>query len=277
MATTFCPLCKSIMKDGICSNRNCGNSIFEIEFNKEIEFVKKYIPEKYQKQFNGAFNIKINMDNPLNYNSDDIKIFNHLRLIENLIKNNIRTFKTVGYVIGTNEPTLEIIRYMTLKESIGKVKSFRKHCFSCSIITSRGNDLNTPVIWGTNDFIKWDDIGFTRSNSSTLNRIAFCGGIIHSTLHNWTLGIKDKKTGIEFINYFSKEKAYALFKDREIKEGKKRRTSLKHIVDDYERNMPKKVLVKEHLRGDMTFEWRGIILKVHPPLIDEIRLNKEEK
>lgn len=273
MALNFCPLCKSIMKDGICSNRNCRNSIFEISFNQEIKNIKKWIPKKYFTQFDGAFNLDINLDNPLNYNQDSIRFMFDLSLAENVINYGIKTFKLMTYINETDKPLVEILRYFSMKEGVGKVKCLKKHYFSCTVIAPEGNNIRTPVIGGTNDFLKWDDVGRCKSMPGSLKDVRSMIGLAHYKIHNWTLEIKDPETGIGITNLFTKEKAYELFKDREIKQGNQRRTALKHIVGEFERQKPKKTIVDEYFRGDMEFEWRNLIFKLHPPIIDDMRIN----
>lgn len=291
----FCPLCKSIMKDGICTNRNCGNSQFEIDFNKTIEI----FTSKYPKQFkiiNNSYVLANLLENHQTYKFKNLSIDEDLRnfgfslinntkvniknICEYLIENKIPIdIKLTGIAEDTSTCICASYKLFKLKE----IKKIPSHSFKLYKFYLQVSQLNEQIIkngefvLGTNDFMNWVNVGDLYYDESDLNQVLeeFLNAIEHLIVSSkfWTLKAIDNKTGVGLKTFFEKEYAYNFFKDREIKIGKQRRTPLKHIVDDYERNTPKKVLVKEHLRGDMVFEWRNITFKLYPPIIDNRRIN----
>lgn len=64
----------------------------------------------------------------------------------------------------------------------------------------------------------------------------------------------------------------ALFKLRDIEQGKERRSALRHIVRSHERTYNKntadelKVFVKKHLRGQTVFNWLGMECRINLPI-----------
>lgn len=306
MGTAFCPLCKSIMKDGICSNRNCGNSQFEIEFNSIIKKLKE-TPSEFKKSVNNSYIVECGLfENQLSYSLDDDKLkgFDEKCLLDNndipknidilikeLLRNDIQlNIKNIGLAFQDDELIFTGFKHSTIKEMKKIPKAWcngrhstriYKHYFEFyqkSNIHPKDSTKHGDNVLATNDFVEWDVVGkmyFSKEyiqETFMRNLYVFLANIYKAS-RLWTLQMIDSETGLRLKTYFDKEYAYKLFKDREIKEGKQKRTALKHIVNDYERNKPNKVLVKEHLRGDMIFEWRGITFKLHPPIMDEKRIN----
>lgn len=303
MAIAFCPLCNSMMKEGICTNKNCGNSQFEIDFIKVVNEVKK-LPQKFLKIINNSYINEIELfENHMSFKkSDDIwgqflkynadsadKIPNVIDgFINELLNLNIPLSHKIIGMSDSGEVILSNIRHSTIK-TIKRIpksiinKKIYKHYFEFIQISSlkKCNALNGDDVFATNDFKNWVSVGEYYYSGKQINEM-FLVNLYISLCHIvkkyflWTLTMTDKKTNLSLKTYFEKEVAYELFRNREIKEGKKRRTALKHIVDEYEREKPKKTIVNEHFRGAMIFEWRGITFKLSPPILDEqrIELNK---
>lgn len=290
MKTVFCPLCKSIMKEGICTNRNCGNSKLEIDFNNFISKFNKLSDGKLKGINNSyllgkdLFSESLTYDKqPRCYTLGELK-----ELIERNIDINV---KVSNFLIDEkrNEnldiySTFKLI-YFPLDKAKPIPKRIFRHYIELGLCTSKGfgkgaTTVNRGIVFGSNDLEKWEPAGFNihedlKHNKEWYSTLLALASFSLGKSVLWTVSITDNKSGISIKTFFEKEKAYKLFKDREKKEGKKRRTALKHIVNEYQRESPKKSIVDEHFRGDMIFEWRGLTFKLTPPILDEKRINRK--
>lgn len=294
MSIKFCPLCKSIMKDGICTNRKCGNSQLEIDFNN---FVKKFsdLSNVKLREINGSYLHGLNLfQDSLTYDFSSVPKSNSLENLKILIEAGFNVdVKVTNFLVDEKKEInldnylVQRLIYYPLKKAKPMPQKIFKHYIELSLCVSKalnGNSKNISraIVFGSNDFIKWESAGLNLSYDLGFNKdcyerlLAICNFSMAKAIL-WTVSIVDNKTGISIKTFFEKEKAYQLFKDREIKEGKKRRTALKHIVSKYERKSPQKIFVDEHFRGDMTFEWRGLTFKLTPPFIDKERIEKVRK
>lgn len=298
MSIEFCPLCKSIMKEGLCTNRKCGNSKLEIDFNKFVNLLKKISPNRLKKINNSYLDGLDLFENSLTFNRilrPELKGIDSLKSLKPLIEAGIDiNIKFTNCMVDENkEKNLDEInvigmRYFDIRHARCIPAKIYKHYIDYYLITTmklgEGRRQTAPnaLVYGSNDLEKWHPAGLNSKTTELVDdfdKIEVLVNLVLTKMELWTLKIIDNNTGISINTFFSKDKAYELFKDREIKQGKKKRTALKHIVTDYEREKPRKVLVKEHLRGDMIFQWRGITFKLYPPTLDEKRIveNKDKE
>lgn len=287
MKTIFCPLCKSIMKNGICTNRNCGNSKLEIDFNNFVkDFVK--VNDVKLKQINNSylcgkdlFSESLTHERVLKCNSlGALKVLIEAGIDVNVKITNFLVDEKTG--VNLDNYCVSKLIYYPIQKAKPIPKKIFKHYIEYGICVSKaigGNssNFNGQLVFGSNDLKEWKPAGFNSICNAKFDEEMYSKLLILASFSLtksvlWTVSITDNKTGISIKTFFEKEMAYQLFKDREIKQGKKRRTALKHIVNKYEREKPNKKLVDEHFRGSMTFEWRGLNFRLSPPQIDEERI-----
>lgn len=288
----FCNLCNSIMKNGICTNRKCANSVFERNFRIFISDIKKNDEFKNKKVFNNSFLVESEFQN--NYSWD----CNRTELEDLVLKGTFtgKMISKIKYLLNANVDmeiklvshqeineialtSIKIVPIRNLKKIPYKTKTKKYKYYLYYTQNCKNTKMNNgDCIYGTDNFIEWECVGkldYEECFNDILEDVDLALAYLCCQCTDWTLKIIDSKTGIGLKTFFSKEKAYEFFRDREIKNGKKRRTALKHIVSDYEREVPKKVLVKEHLRGDMEFEWRNLKFKLYSPINIQNRLSKK--
>lgn len=283
MAITFCPLCKSMMKDGICTNRKCGNSQLEIDFVKFVDNIKTF-PKSKINYLNNSFIIghgfkhassSLLFDSEKECISTDISE-NIGYMVKNKAPINMRMCR---FFTNVDELWVDGIRFYTIYETKNRKRPFKvfKYYLEYYIVSSPATTKNGDFILGSNDLSKWY-IASDREyiDESLIRCIEISVGFNKYVCDNWVIALKDNETGIKIKTVFQKEFAYNLFKDRELKEGKKRRTALKHIVDDYKRHKPNDIIVNEHFRGDRVFEWRGITFTLTPPVVAAKRIEEKK-
>ena len=288
MKTKFCPLCRSVMKNGVCTNLKCGNTQLEIDFNNFLSKLNKFSPDAIR-SINNSYIKGIELfEDDMTFSKGLVSVPDNLEIslpiLKPLIENKLDVNVKLANFMRSEDRTknldyinVQTMKYYSIKEArIMPVKKY-KHYIEFSLETTMGGfgrKKNVPLahIWGSNDLIKWHKAGLNSLENIDFNKWSYLISIALAKNIMWSLKIKDNKTGLSVKTFFTKDRAYELFKDREIKNGKKRRTALKHIVDDYERHIPKDAMIKEHFRGDMVFQWRGITFTLSPSNIDLERI-----
>lgn len=290
MNTTFCPLCKSLMVDGLCSNKKCGNSQLEIDFNEYRKHIK--INKKYENVFNNSYVVEhrhmIGLDK-----------FEHYKLdLTDLYKKDVRIEEKVIFINGTDGFVNVKIKDVNTTYAQEITRSRYKYYIKTIITTYNAHNvikeglkvrnradkrrikkisskpMRLEVFLCSNDLVHWYCFDNKLKKDDIQVALDFISILTSNKAYKWTVICSQNGFNIKY--FVDKEQAYRIFKDRDIKEGKKKRTALKQIIDDYERKKPKQITVKEHFRGDMVFQWRGITFTLIPPQIAERRILNNE-
>lgn len=290
MKTNFCPLCKSLMIDGVCSNKKCGNSQLEIDFNEYCKHIK--INKKYENVFNNSYVIEtrhiVGLDKSEHFKLD----------LTNLYKEDIRIDEKVIFITDTGG--FISVKIKDVNTTYAQEITRPKYKYYVKTITTTYNSYNVvkerlkvsnraekrrikkisskPIrleaFYGSNDLVHWYCLDKEFKKDDTQVVLDFISTLTSNKAYKWTVICSQNGFSIKY--FLEKEQAYRIFKDRDIKVGKKKRTALKQIIDEYERKKPKQITVKEHFRGDMVFQWRGITFTLIPPQIAERRILNNE-
>lgn len=274
MAAKICPKCKSLMIDGRCTNKQCMSTVLDIDhYSLECEL---------KKQFKNIHNIHNLYANP-HYASqkelcDTNSVFDKygFRLInkqwfifahekgipiDSAILLNDESFSD-GYLIET-------MKEVTPSQTRKYAKFFRKYMILHTCRFGKGKTFN--FIWASNDGIKWENASKICGRGYEVDKLTGLPSIfvdIASTVYkkymSWAVSIKSIEDGVEVVYFIHKDRAYEIFKNREIKEGKKRRTALRHYVGEYTKEDGR--LIEAYLRCDPKFEWNGMQCEIIPPI-----------
>lgn len=283
----FCPVCHSVIIDGKCSNKSCNKQMASVDSFKLYEELKTKFGDKQFKLLDEAVNlISTNKD----YSFDEMFDSDEPNAINSMVT--VKELKTFGIPISlkiitdskTEKDGYEImqLKECSLKECRGKTTRIYpyniKFTVNYSISAKYSVNYKEEHYFGSYNMENWKYISNQFSqcvSDDLLYQFGLMCGFIYYLAKHWLVYIKEPNISIGLNQIIEKEQAYEIFRLRDIKDGRKRRTALEHIVNSYERKKPKQTIVPEYFRGDEVFNWDGFICKLTPSLKDKTRIKKE--
>ena len=274
MAVKICPNCKSIIIGDRCTNKNCMSTVLDIDHLsletdlkmqfKDIKSIKNIYASPYYNGQQALFD-KNNIGDKYGFIAVDERWFK--------IAHERNMTIDVSFLTGksTDEDGFGLT---TIKEvSFSQVHKLTKSAMRYNIlqVVRFGKGKTFKIVWGSNNGLKWYNISKSCNGIYERNKFVDVPDVLLDALSvlmdkwmKWSVSIISEIDGIE-INYFiHKEQAYEIFKNREIKEGKKRRAALRHYVGEYSKEDGN--LIEAYLRCDPKFEWNDMECEIIPPL-----------
>lgn len=130
------------------------------------------------------------------------------------------------------------------------------------------------------DFIRSEDF---QKESDRLNMMI---NVRLTAYYEWFVYIRENEKSIGVKLPVAPENAKEIFALRDIPEGQKRKKAICHFVKEHYRNVrtrpeydeeKRQALVKQHLRGETKFNWRGLQVNIIPAEYDLNRIKTRKK
>jgi hypothetical protein len=145
-------------------------------------------------------------------------------------------------------------------------------------LDGEGQGMGTTQIFGSNNGLDWrmTAAGYEHNADEGLHtrRVQIAHGMAFTREFFWTVrlgwvGHPNILIPTDPVG------ARAVFRLRDIPEGKQRRAALKHWVSEHWRQTredeSEEVFVREHLRGKERFVWNGLVCEIRPSVTDRKR------
>lgn len=269
----FCDECHSIIKNGLCTNKKCQKTELEMYSDTVNDFIKKYATPKYYKKIINEFNNCQCLDSKFDCesleNSDELIKANHD--VADLEKMGIEI--KIKYVTDI-EGGYNFIEIKKIKPSMvrGRVKKSYPYYLKFRVIWVLKNcNQDITVYFGSFNKRDWF---FTSNLYNDESGIEFTMqfhisiGYIYWLSKRWSIDIKKNSNDLGFRYAIDKQTANKILLLRNKKEDTNRRITLLHLVNSYQRNKPKNVDVKTHLRANENFNIDDLECHIHPSLKD---------
>lgn len=280
----FCDECHSIIKNGLCTNKKCQKTELEMHSDTVNDFIKKYATKKYYKKIINEFNNCQCLDSKFDCesleNSDELIKANHdVADLEKMgVKIDIK-------VITDDKNGYEFIHIKEVdsKTVRGKVqKSYPYYLQFRTLWILKNCNQDITVYFGSfnkRDWLFTSNIYEDNSGIELTIQLHQIIGYIYWLSKRWSIDIKKNSNNLGFRYAIDKQTANRVLLLRNKKENTNRRVTLLHLVNSYQRNKPKNVDVKIHLRANENFNIDDLECHIHPSLKDmqKVRRNNHDR
>lgn len=153
----------------------------------------------------------------------------------------------------------------------------------CWIDRSTGKGTTSRSIWAETRALEWKRIdnfpmGIRESESAASERLNLAHGVQFTARYQWTVYLAAPPyPGILIPT--SPAGVLEAWRLRELPEGASRRNALRHVVNAHIRHTENEetqadIFVREHLRGQETFRWNGLVVRITPSRFDLERIER---